>query len=42
MKMIKQIIPVLVLLVTLSFACNLYEEGKPEITYLCKEQICDK
>ena len=34
--------PVVVLLATLTFACNLYEEGKPEITYLCKDQICDK
>ena len=30
------------LLATMTAACNLYEEGKPEITYLCKDQICDK
>ena len=30
------------LLATITSACNLYMEGQPEITYLCKDQICDK
>ena len=34
--------PLLALFVTLTAACNLYEEGVATTTYLCKEQVCDK
>merc|ERR1712013_424725 len=42
-KMMKLFITaVIALLGTLTSACNLYVENQPEITYLCKDQICDK
>ena len=30
------------LLATVTTACNMYQVDMPEITYLCKDQICDK
>ena len=42
-KMMKFFITTLIaLLATMTTACNMYQEGMPEITYLCKDQICDK